>query len=205
MRSKGFVIAMRANITNVPFDRPFLCDDLTDPDWLIVSRWGGNAEYLTISSATDRLGAETVAGVTLAGGEAGPQDGGPDRAAPAPMGLYPRRTWFGVLTPEQGCRESVFLLNRCLPKGVPVAGRFAPAEGYVRLTTGEDGVLQLVAVAREIPEEPVPPPAPAVSLRPTSTPRRLEAGQPEARAQAWMLRAERRPWAGEFLDEPEGG
>lgn len=168
MTCKGFVVAMRARISHLPFDRPFLPDGQPAPDWLIVARWGGHAEYLTISSA------------------AGPADGpghGADAAPVAPVGLHPRRTFFGVLapeTPEGG--EAMFLLNRCLPPGVPVAGRFAPAEGYVRLRTAEDGTLRLVAVAREVTPEPLPP-------------------LPEQ--QAWMLTAERCPWAGEFLDCPD--
>ena len=203
MTCKGFVIAMRARIANVPFDRPFLCQGALDADWLIVSRWGGQAEYLTVSSADDRPeSAAAGTTMTIAGGEAGPLGvataGGPEAA---PAGLHPRRTWFGVLAPGEGSRESVFLLNRSLPKDVPVAGRFAPAEGFVRLIVAEDGTLQLLAVAREIPEEPVPPPAPAVSIRPAAL-RRKAAGSDAAaaRAQAWMLTAERRPWIGEFLD-----
>ena len=165
MTCKGFVVAMRARIRHLPFDRPFLPDGQPAPDWLIVSRWGGHAEYLTISSAvrpSDR-----------------PCDL-PEEAEAAPVGLHPRRTFFGVLAPEEpGGGEAMFLLNRCLPPGVPVAGRFAPAEGYARLRTAEDGTLRLVAVAREVPPEAPPSP-------------------PDQ--QAWMLTAEHCPWAGEFLD-----
>lgn len=194
MPCKGFVVAMRAHVAMIPFDRPFLRDDATDPDWLIVSRWGGNAEYLTISTAGHRLGgsAEAATGV-----------GSPslDPPEPAPPGLHPRRTWFGVLTPEDGGGESVFLLNRVLPRDMPVAGRFAPAEGFVRLTMAEEGPLQLVAVAREM-AEPVAAAggAAVVPLKPAPWPRPVDPAETVTPAQAWMLTAERRPWAGEFLD-----
>lgn len=165
MTCKGFVVAMRARVSHLPFDRPFLPDGQPAPDWLIVSRWGGHAEYLTISNAGDPAH--------------GPH-GAVQRPDAAPVGLRPQRTFFAVLAPEAPAGgEAMFLLNRCLPPGVPVAGRFAPAEGYARLRTAEDGTLRLVAVAREVAPG-VPPP------------------QPEQ--QAWMITAEHRPWAGEFLD-----
>lgn len=163
MCCKGFVVAMHARIVPSPFGQPFLRDAPPQPDWLIVSRWGGHAEYLTISRADAAL-------LPAAGPE----------AAPAPIGLHPVRTWFGVLTDEAaGGTESTFLLTAHLPPAMPVAGQFAPAEGYARLATSEDGTLRLTAVARE--------PQPGAAAPP-----------PEGRA--WALTAERRPWAGEFLD-----
>ncbi len=211
MPCKGFVVAMRAHVATVPFDRPFLRDDAADPDWLIVSRWGGNAEYLTISTAGDRLAGSLEAAARAGGAEGCPDGTAHDASAePAPLGLHPRRTWFGVLTPDDRGGESVFLLNRALPKDMPVAGRFAPAEGFVRLTMAEDGPVHLVAVAREM-AEPVAAASVAgasaggasvVPLKPASWPRPVGAVETAVPAQAWMLTAERRPWAGEFLDCP---
>lgn len=175
MHCKGFVVAMRARVAPLAADRPYQPTQAVAPDWLIVSRWGGAAEYLTISSAMGETDA-TAGEVTEA------------TARPAPIGLRPRRTWFGVLTPDADGPESIFLLNRDLPKDMPVAGDFAPAEGYARLITEEDGTLRLVAVAREVAEADRP--APRIA--------------PPAVAPAWHLVAERRPWQGEFLDCPQG-
>ena len=199
MSVKGFVVAMRASIADLPPDRPFQRDLAADGDWLIVSRWGGDSEYLTISS-TARPGALRRAGTTLAGGEAGALDAPTDPAeGAAPEGLHPHRTWFGVLTPDQTSLASVFLLNRSLPKDVPVAGHFTPAEGYVRLTTGPDGSLQLVAVGREITEAAAMPGGEAPPRGPNGVGRRSGEG---GRCRAWMVTAERRPWMGELVDEP---
>lgn len=170
MNCKGFVVAMRARVAHLAADRPFQPTNAVAPDWLIVSRWGGAAEYLTISSAMGEVGA----GAEMA----------ELAARPAPIGLHPRRTWFGVLTPDHEGQECMFLLNRDLPKDMPVAGDFAPAEGYARLITQEDGSLRLVAVARELPEGDRLVPTVA---RPDGPP-------------AWHLVAEHRPWQGEFLD-----
>ncbi len=173
MHCKGFVVAMRATVAHLSADRPHQPTEAVAPDWLIVSRWGGAAEYLTISSARGQPDA--------AGAEAA-------EARPAPVGLHPRRTWFGVLTPDREGPESMFLLNRDLPKDMPIAGDFAPAEGYVRLITEEDGTFRLVAVARELAEGERPAPWPARAQTPP----------------AWHLVAERRPWQGEYLDGVSG-
>lgn len=198
MSVKGFVVAMRARIADLPADRPFQRAHAADGDWLIVSRWGGDSEYLTISS-TARPGAPRAPGTTLAGGEAGVLDGQPDPTeGAAPEGLHPHRTWFGVLTPDQTSLDSVFLLNRSLPKDVPVAGRFTPAEGYVRLTSGPDGSLQLVAVGREVTEAAgaeAPP-------RGQAAPGRRACAVDDGPCRAWMVTAERRPWMGELVDDP---
>ena len=164
---------MRARVAPLSAERPHQPSEAVAPDWLIVSRWGGAAEYLTISSAASE--ADALAG------EAGD-------VRPAPVGLHPRRTWFGVLTPDHGGPESIFLLNRDLPEDVPVAGDFAPADGYARLITEEDGTFRLVAVARES----------APGDRPAPRPSRQNAPP------AWHLTAERRPWQGEVLDVPGG-
>ena len=118
-----------------------------------MARWGARGEYLTI-------------------GEAGPAGA----AEAAPIGLRPRRTLFGLLAEEEpGRRAGLFLLMRALPESVPVAGLFAPAEGFARLRL-TPGDLRLMAVGRDAAGA---------------------GGGPAARA----VSAERRPWAGEFLDD----
>jgi hypothetical protein len=181
--------------------------------------------------------AEAAAAAAMAGrGGAAPPPAGPGpraappaagrrgrgNGAPAPIGLHPRRTWLGVLTTEEaGGRESVFLLTRHLPGGMPVAGRFAPAEGYARLCAPDDhGTLRLTAVGRELAAADDPAPEggdPAGGKAPRGAPEAVrwdvarilarigggggdgtEAGFP--RGIAWTLTAERRPWHGEFQD-----
>ena len=157
MDCKGFVIAMRAQVAPLSADHPHKPRGAVAPGWLIVCRWGVAGEYLTISST---MGEPKAAG-----------DGAEVQRAPA--GLHPRRTWFGVLTPDQEGPQSVFLLTRDLPRDMTIAGDFASAEGYARLVAEEDGVLRLVAVVREV-----------------------AAGGPTA----CYLVADRRPWRGEVLD-----
>jgi hypothetical protein len=193
---------MRAEIAQLPYDRPFLRVNRTVPDWLIVSRWGEHAEYLTMSSAAGIGGAppcscsdgtRRCAGSGLRPAEKRAVRWFCMRGADgcAPQGLHPRRTWFGVLGPElpTGQDEAVFLLNRRLPTGLRVAGLFTPAEGYIRLRQAEDGRLQLVAVARELGGTDDSPGPSSPSL-PTA----------EHDSHAWMLTAEHRPWAGEYVD-----
>jgi hypothetical protein len=163
MTSRGFVVAMRAQVWPAPYDRPFLRAPQGRPEWLIVARWGVRGEYLTI-------------------GEAGPAGA----AEAAPIGLRPRRTLFGLLAEEEpGRRAGLFLLMRALPESVPVAGLFAPAEGFARLRRVPGGGLRLTAIGRDVAggEAAGGPAAP-----------RGDAG-------AWAIRAERRPWTGELLDD----
>jgi hypothetical protein len=220
MSSKGFVVAMRGHIANLSYDRPFEHahggqEDGASPDWLIVSRWGPGAGYLTISSATRTIrhfGPVAISAATAVA--VSDADGQPERfpgSDPAPMWLQPRQTWFGLLVPDDMERgESVFLLDHSLPRGVVVAGRFIPAEGYARLRLGEDGALRLVAVARAasgpvaaFAELPAPGRTSEVIRFPGIPARALSVVQPiPPAAQAWMVRAERRPWVGECVDAP---
>jgi len=166
MSCKGFVVAMRARVSLPPPEHPAPPEEAAGSDWLIVSRWGAHAEYLTIS----------VAGGPGAYGDAAtPAAILPETAAP--VGLHPLRTFFATLAPEAPARgETMFVLTRWLPPGMPVAGRFVPAEGYARLLTAPDGTLGLVAVAREA-EAAAPPIGPGA-----------------------LLTAEHCAWVGEFLD-----
>jgi hypothetical protein len=278
MRSRGFVVAMRAQVLLSPFEQPFLRSAPAMADWLIVSRWGGNSEYLSISSAlgpapvdpsempdlpaaahhaagcaecraaTAADEAAAAAAVGTGGAAADPRAAaappgrpgtgpvphgrrGGGNGAPAPIGLHPRRTWFGVLTAEQaGGRESLFLLTHHLPRSVPVAGRFAPAEGYARLCALDDeGTLRLTAAGRELAEggDPAGPGGgrggKGGGARDAAAPEEVRwdvagilarigsggggAGAAGAGAEAgpvrgvaWTVTAERRPRDGEFLD-----
>jgi hypothetical protein len=160
MTSKGFVVAMRAQVWPAPYDRPFLRASQSHSEWLIVARWGARGEYLTV-------------------GEAGPAEA----AEAAPIGLQPRRTLFGLLAEEEPKRgASLFLLLRALPEAVPVAGAFAPAEGFARLRRTPGGGLRLAAIGRDVANGAPGAVAPGGAC-------------------AWAMRAERRPWTGELLDD----
>jgi hypothetical protein len=108
----GFVIAMAANIEFAACALPSRILHRT-AEFLIVSRWGDDGEFLSVS----RTGAASGS------------------ADDAPIGLSPVSTWVGLLLSEEaGETESRFLLLRRLPEGLLVAGSFIPAEGYLRLT-----------------------------------------------------------------------
>ena len=109
MPQSGFVVAMAATINVARYERP---TEILRPlkKWAIVSRFGPESEYLTLSTAA-AIQPEQVE---------------------APIGLVPSKTIFGILLSE-GEHESMFLLLRHLPRGVNVAGTFFPAEGYAQL------------------------------------------------------------------------
>lgn len=109
MLQSGFVVAMAATINVARYERP---TEVLRPvkKWAIVSRFGPESEYLTLSTAAALL---------------------PEQVE-APIGLVPSKTVFGILLSETE-RESMFLLVRHLPRGVNVAGTFFPAEGYAQL------------------------------------------------------------------------
>ena len=109
MLQSGFVVAMAATISVARYERP---SEILRPirRWTIVSRFGPESEYLTIS---------TAAAIQ------------PDQTE-APIGLAPAKTVLGILLSEAE-RESMFLLVRHLPRNVNIAGTFFPAEGYAQL------------------------------------------------------------------------
>lgn len=109
MLQSGFVVAMAATISVARYERP---SEVLRPmkKWTIVSRFGPESEYLTISTAAAME---------------------PDQIE-APIGLAPSKTALGILISETE-HESMFLLVRHLPRGVSVAGTFFPAEGYAKL------------------------------------------------------------------------
>src|SRR5690349_17720456 len=46
--AETFVLAMRSEVTFAPYGAPYAAQ-LVRPEWLIVSRWGAMAEYLSLS------------------------------------------------------------------------------------------------------------------------------------------------------------
>jgi len=154
----GFIAAMAADLAFAAYDAPAAVDHRVS-EWVIVSVWGSNREYLTLSRT----------GVTV-------------RSDVAPPGLQPFGTHLGVLLnrvltkvgedrpreyqpPEYKPREyrpredrareyraredrvgedraveggteeaSEYLLMRNQPPDIPVGGVFFPTDGFVRLT-----------------------------------------------------------------------
>ncbi len=121
--AEAFVVAMRADMADAPYGAPFEARP-PRPEWIIVSRWGLSAEYLSLSRT----------------GQPAPGDGA------APPNLQPRETFFGVRTAGPAV-EPCFLLLRHLPADLPVAGLFLPTDGFVRLA-GPTSMLRLVGAGR---------------------------------------------------------
>jgi hypothetical protein len=102
-RSLGFVVAMRAKLTNTPHPPCF--------EWVIVSRWGTGGEHLSIGwTAQPALSGEA-----------------PINLAPVKTSLALRPPQTAADTP------AMFILAPALPNEITVAGDFLPAEGYVHL------------------------------------------------------------------------
>ena len=166
----GFLVAMAADVGTARYERPSRIIR-TRREWLIVSRWGPEGEFLTLSST--RLT--------------------PDTFSPAPIGLTPRSTCLGVLLSTQP-DDSVctFLLVRRLPPDVTVAGTFSPADGFVRLH-GPVGQMRLTGSARYAHSIGWSKSGPVCGDVPDPA--------PNARgAAAWHIEAERRSWEGEFVE-----
>lgn len=123
MAGTGFVVAMQAVIELAPYDEP-MHRVSTRTEWLIVSRWGGNGEFLSLSRTGVMRDSLT-----------------------APDGLQPRTTFLGILLPPVAAEADSFLMVRHLPAGILVAGAFAPSDGYARLAAG-DSPLSLTAAGR---------------------------------------------------------
>ena len=169
MLEKGFVLAMAASSAFSEYGRPTAVHRRRR-EWIVVSRWGEEGEFLSVSTA-----GECLDGMEL-----------------APGGLKPHNTLLGLLVPDASeGPSSTFLLVRQPPWPLRLAGVFFPAEGYARLE-GPAGKLKLSARVRyshsrgfedgrEILKD-VPDPAPAA---------------PEA--MAWLIDAERRPWIGDLI------
>jgi len=173
---RGFVVAMRGSIIVAEDTTPFRPGP-RQPEWLIVSRWGDDAEHLTIACT----GTE------------------PGETATAPIGLTPRTTILGVLAWEHpAAAEAVFLLMRRQPKDMPLAGEFLPAEGFARITIGATGgVLRLAAAGRNarLGSQRMPLGAPG---SPDDAP-----ANTNGRRHAWRIIGDRRPWLGEVVEPHE--
>jgi hypothetical protein len=122
MPSRGFVVAMAAQVTLAPYERPF-APLRTLRQWIIVSRCGPEAEFLTVSHTK----------VPVADGE------------DAPIGLTPASTAIGILSSE-AADDSTFLLTRQQPV-MSIAGTFFPADGCVRVA-GIERALHLQGEGR---------------------------------------------------------
>lgn len=169
MEYDGFVVGMAATVSLAAYERPTEIIRIIRR-WTIVSRFGPQNEYLTVSVAAAME----------------------QEQAEAPIGLAPVKTVLGVLLSEneRGC-ESTFLLVRQLPRQVRIAGVFFPADGYARVGRSS-GTFHLRAEGRHAHGRQrlngrdvrvdIPEPAPGAEW-----------------AMAWHVDAARRPWAGEFF------
>lgn len=169
----GFVVAMAAQMAVATYGRP---TDIVSrrEEWIIVSSWGDDAEFLTIATT----------GTEAAG------DGA------APHGLQPHSTFLGVLLSRGPAgTDDIYLLVRHLPDGISVAGVFFPADGYARVERGEP--MRLVAAGRQAHSVgqvagrelrvDVPHPAPH-----------------DTAATAWHISGTERSWMGRFIGDQPG-
>jgi hypothetical protein len=169
MVGTGFVVAMEASISRAGYNTPAGIYDVRR-EWIIVSCWGADSEYLSISCTF-------VAA---------------DQQGDAPDGLQPKATFLGLLASRSAAdHSSVYLMVRHLPNSVPVAGVFHPTDGYARAIWTDD-MLSVSAAGRhahsvgqimgtEVRTD-VPNPAAGAAF-----------------ANAWHIGATRRPWIGEFI------
>ena len=87
-------------------------------EFLIVSRSGGRNEFLRISNAGASTGTETE----------------------APARLRPDLVMVATLVSQGLDGGEIFLVERKLPEGLEVEGRFVGGDGYLLLTEGASGV-----------------------------------------------------------------
>jgi hypothetical protein len=109
----GFIAAMAADLAFAAYNAPAAVDRCAS-EWVIVSVWGTNRDFLTLSRT----------GIAV-------------RSEEAPPGLQPCATHLGVLLSRvlTGAEEaSEYLLMRNQPADIPVGGVFFPTDGFVRLT-----------------------------------------------------------------------
>lgn len=170
MTQTGFIAAMATRLAFAAYDSPATLEP-DGTEWFIVSIWGTNREFLTLSRTN----------VAVQGHE-------------APPGLQPCSTNLGILLSRfvaDGEEASEYLLMRNQPPDIPVGGVFHPTDGFARLTL-RDGIPRLTAHGRFAHTagtlsgrrviHDVPNPAPGAQ-----------------QARAWHLTACRRPWIGEFI------
>lgn len=87
-------------------------------EFLIVSRSGGQNEFLRISTAGASSGTEPK----------------------APTGLRPDLVMIATLVSQAPDGGSIFLVERQLRDGIDIDGRFVGGDGYLLLTEGPDGI-----------------------------------------------------------------
>ena len=169
MSQGGFVVAMAATVSLANYERPVEIIKRLKR-WAVVSRFGPENEYLTVSVA-EAMSQEQTEG---------------------PISLAPAKTVLGLLLAEDEPNgESTFLLLRRRPPGIKIAGLYFPAEGYAQISGAFDS-LQLRTKGRHAHSRgllngqdirvDVPDPAPGAKW-----------------TMAWHIEAARRPWAGEFF------
>jgi hypothetical protein len=181
----GFIAAMAADLAFAAYDAPAVVDHRAQ-EWVIVSVWGSNREFLTLS----RTGVAVCSDA-------------------APPGLQPFGTHLGVLLNRvlaDAEEASEYLLMRNQPPDIPVGGVFYPTDGFVRLRlrdgahtlagsgmagtslTGHGRFAHCAGIRHgQHVLHDVPDPAPGARD-----------------AWAWHMTAARRPWIGEFVP-PEHG
>jgi hypothetical protein len=170
----GFIAAMAANMAFSEYNSP-MSAVTHHKEWIIVSSWGRNGDFLSLSRTNMPALNQEI----------------------APPGLQPVGTHLGILlahTPDQS--EAEYLLVRHLPPNVPVGGVFHPSDGYVRVLR-QDGILRVIAHGRYAHSHGIWEGQPIVSDVPDPAPGFAE-------AQAWHLTADRRPWIGEFTSSGSG-
>ena len=167
----GFVVAMHGCFTR----RPCLAVPQSRSsygEWIIVSRFGANGEYITISLTA------TIAGASL------------DPDALPPLGIAPVITFFGCIIHRVPNEPIRFLLAQHLPSGMLVAGKFRPCKGTADLSPTAAGIsLQACGTLT------------CVTGGPNGVihePRNTEFGESPDTAEQWQIRARRWPWLGEM-------
>lgn len=107
----GFVVALRGMISRPLFP--------SHREWLIASRWGDKGYYLSVSRTLVRAG----------------------EAETAPSNLVPRWSTLALLNMSSlRGRSPSFRFAHRRPSGLSLAGRFAPAFGYVRVESTDIGL-----------------------------------------------------------------
>lgn len=168
MTQSGFIAAMAAELAFAAYSSPSTVQSRAS-EWIIVSNWGGNRDFLTLS-----------------------RTGVPVQGHDAPPGLQPCCTYLGILLSRAGAdteEVSEYLLMRNQPADIPVGGMFHPTDGYVSLTLS-DGIPSVMGHGRFAHAAASLGGAPVMNDVPHPAP-----GAPKACA--WHLRATRRPWIGE--------
>jgi hypothetical protein len=179
----GFIAAMAADLAFAARDVPAAADRRAS-EWVIVSVWGTNGEFLTLSRTCVAVLSEE-----------------------APPGLQPFGTHLGVLLSRAVAEteeSSEYLLMRNQPADIPVGGVFFPTDGFVRLSL-RDGVSNLTASG--LAGSSLAQHDGVAHYDGTLHGQRVAQDAPDLvfggqDARAWHMTAVRRAWIGEFV--PQG-